>query len=86
SYPATGFALGVDRLLLSLAQKEKKSELFLVAGEEPGLVLKKAQTLRAEGKKVIAELRRITEQEAKLLSREKEAQLVWLGGVTYYGD
>jgi ATP phosphoribosyltransferase regulatory subunit len=86
SYPATGFALGVDRLLLSLAQKEKKSELFLVAGEEPGLVLKKAQALRVEGKKVIAELRRITEQEAKLLSREKEAQLVWLGGVTYYGD
>ena len=80
--PATGFALGVDRLLLSLVQEEKRRELFLVAGGEPDLVLKKAQALRSEGKKVIAELRRITEEEAKLLSEEKDAILVFLGGRT----
>ncbi len=86
SYPATGFALGVDRLLLSLPPKEKKNQLLLIAGGEPGLVLKKAKALRAHGKEVIAELRTMTEQEAKVMAQAKGAELVWLGGGSGHGD
>lgn len=78
-YPATGFALGVDRLLLSLSQEEEKEgqKIIFLAGTDAKKVIQKALTLREKGFRVITEVRKLTRSEAAKLAREKGAILNW---------
>lgn len=78
-YPATGFALGVDRILLSLSQEEngKRQKVILLAGTEAEKVIQKAFALRKKGLKVITEVRKLTRLEAAKLAHEKGAILNW---------
>lgn len=48
--PATGFALGMDRLALVLAQQEKEPLHYLIGGKDLRAMVAKAEQLRAEGK------------------------------------
>ncbi len=48
--PATGFALGMDRLALVLAQQEEEPRHYLVAGQNLRAMVAQADLLRAEGK------------------------------------
>ena len=83
--PATGFALGVERLLLSLparGKKERTTSLLAGAasrGDNTGAVIKKAKELRQQGHPVIMELRGLSRQEAAAMAREKRADLIWCG-------
>ena len=85
--PATGFALGVERLLLSLPPRKKRAkEAVLLAGVDSrrnnsGDVIRKAQDLRRQGKTVLVELRDLPRQEAAGIAREKGAELIWCGEV-----
>jgi len=47
--PATGFALGVDRLSLVLGHEEEEPVPYLIGGENFGLIIKKAEELRKQG-------------------------------------
>ncbi len=47
--PATGFALGLDRLALVLKQREKEAERYLVGGSDYAAVTAKAGELRSQG-------------------------------------
>jgi len=60
--PATGFAVGMDRLTLVLKNQEKEPPRYLVGGGNLQAVLQKADALRAEGK--------IVELDVERLSRE----------------
>jgi len=60
--PATGFALGMDRLTLVLKNQHKEPPRYLVGGENLPAVLQKADALRNEGK--------IAELDVERLSRE----------------
>jgi len=81
--PATGFALGVDRILLSLPSGEKekkeneKEKHFLLAGNDATAVITKAIQWRKNGKKVITEISGITRLEAEKLASKKGAALHW---------
>ncbi|MGI6145677.1 MAG: ATP phosphoribosyltransferase regulatory subunit [Peptococcia bacterium] len=83
--PATGFALGVDRILLSLSsegkgkkEKEKEKEkCYLLAGNDATTVITKATQWRKKGKKVITEFSGITRAEAEKLALKKGAVLHW---------
>ncbi|MDD4801633.1 MAG: ATP phosphoribosyltransferase regulatory subunit [Syntrophomonas sp.] len=48
--PATGFALGMDRLSLVLKNSEKESPHYIVGGQNWESVVKKADELRKDGK------------------------------------
>lgn len=81
-YPATGFALGVERLLLSL-KPGAKGELPLALAGVSGTaceILKKAAELREQGRTVITDLRPLNEKQAEALAEDKEARLVWFPG------
>lgn len=84
-YPAVGFALGVERILLSLPTMEDESRRVLVAGnigpDRTEQLLKKTNSLRAEGYIVITELRNLSKAEAENLAWENQAELCWLGEV-----
>ena len=83
--PATGFALGVDRILLSLLSGEKeqkesekeKEKRFLFAGNDAAAVITQALQWRKKGKKVITEISGITRSEAAKLALKKGAALHW---------
>ncbi len=47
--PATGFALGMDRLSLVLGHKEEELPYYLIGGKDFGLMVKKAEELRKQG-------------------------------------
>lgn len=77
--PATGFALGVERILLSLP-REGKSEAekpVLIAGNDAPAVINKASQYRKKRKKVITEIGRISRLEAEALARKKGAAFCW---------
>lgn len=78
-YPATGFAVGVERLLLSLKPEIGNDQPLLLAGQSgtAGNILIKAAELRGQGKTVIADLRPQDEKEARELAEYKGAQLLW---------
>ncbi|MCR4442571.1 MAG: ATP phosphoribosyltransferase regulatory subunit [Peptococcaceae bacterium] len=84
--PATGFALGVERLLLSLpGGEENEAPVLLAAGSEKESdrrrLLEKARELRSQGCPVILELRALKRGEAERMAREKGAKLIrWAGG------
>jgi len=82
--PATGFALGVERLLLSLPAEPPREQTILVAADfetvTAGQLLAQARSWRNEGYPVITELRKLTKLEAEKLAAEKKAKLCWLRG------
>ncbi|MDD4665181.1 MAG: ATP phosphoribosyltransferase regulatory subunit [Clostridia bacterium] len=80
--PATGFALGVERILLSLPQEEKakKEKPLLLVGTDAGKVISKALQLRKEGKRVFTEIGELSRWEAEKLALSKGAVLSWCGG------
>lgn len=75
--PATGFALGVERILMSVAKKQDTRRRFLVAGKEAREVLRQCRTLREKGYPAIAETRRITREEAAAIAAERGCELQW---------
>ncbi len=79
-YPATGFALGVERLLLSLPGNSSKDGMIMVAGNDIGQIIEKATELRKEGKPVIEVLKEITKEQADLWAKEKDMDLIWVQG------
>jgi ATP phosphoribosyltransferase regulatory subunit len=50
--PATGFALGMDRLALVLANQEKEPPHYLLGGTNLRAMVTRAEQLRREGKTV----------------------------------
>lgn len=60
--PATGFALGMDRLALVLAKQEEEPQHYLVAGKDLRAMVAQAEQLRAKGK--------IVEMDVEANSRE----------------
>lgn len=83
--PATGFALGIERIMLSFPPKQEMKKTVLLAGEAetnptPRALAEKAESLRHEGKNVILELRKLTPEQAAELAAKKEAELLlWQG-------
>lgn len=90
-YPATGFALGIERLLLSLPQKSGQMKPILLVGditkdiERPELI-NKANSLRTEGKPIILELKQLTKEQAEKLAIEIEADLLFWQGRKENGE
>lgn len=80
-YPATGFALGMERLLLSLPEKEEGTKQVLLACGQPGArrqLTQRAYAMREAGCRVIADQRTMTKEEAARLAEEKNAQLCYI--------
>jgi ATP phosphoribosyltransferase regulatory subunit len=76
--PATGFALGVERVLLSLPEikKSKPEKPYLLVGENAKVIISRARKLRQQGKKVITQIGSFTHEEAEELAKQSEAILV----------
>lgn len=77
-YPATGFALGLERVMLSLTRGNGGSENVMVAGANPADILKRCDELRKSGTPAIAELRKLSQAEAGNLAKDKNARLEWI--------
>ena len=61
--PATGFAIGMDRLALVLKEKEEEPVCYLVGGTDWELIVKKAQELREQGYTVEIDVQNCTREE-----------------------
>jgi len=61
--PATGFAIGMDRLALVLRGLDEEPARFLVGGADWNLVVKKAQELREQGYIVETDVQQCTREE-----------------------
>lgn len=68
--PATGFALGMDRLSLVLKCREPEPQHVLVGGQNPGQVAERCEALRQQGLVV----------EMDLLGRSRDQLASWLAG------
>ncbi|MDD2402470.1 MAG: ATP phosphoribosyltransferase regulatory subunit [Clostridia bacterium] len=77
NHPAIGFALGIDRIILSLSGKVEKGKPLFLAGKVLEDVISKARELRGEGVKVIMETKKITRSEAEEMAGKKGAKLFW---------
>ncbi len=79
--PATGFALGMDRLTLVLKSQHKEPPRYLVGGANLQAVLQKADALRLEGKIVELDVERLSREELqeKLAGRDHYT-LVYVDG------
>lgn len=75
--PATGFALGIERVLMSAAKNRDPKKTILVAGKTPRTVVQDCRRLREKGNTVIAETRDITREEAQVMAQEKGFELQW---------
>jgi ATP phosphoribosyltransferase regulatory subunit len=75
--PATGFALGVERILLSLPRKEKPQEenLVLLVGTTAQQVIPQALELRKKGNKVMTKIGEMSREDAERLALSKGAVL-----------
>lgn len=84
-YPATGFALGIERIMLSLPPtKDIQKPVLLVGDPAAGLasrdLFNKAESLRLQGKKVVLELKALTKEQASELAEKIGAELLlWQG-------
>lgn len=84
-YPATGFALGIERIMLSLRPKKDSNKPVLLVGDPAaGLtgwdLFNKAESLRRDGKNVILELKKLTKEQASKLAEKTGAELLlWQG-------
>lgn len=83
---ATGFALGVERILLSLpqditekAEGQEQASFVLVAGTDSGKVMERARQLRMTGRRVITEAEGLTRSQAEERAEGKGAILDWCG-------
>lgn len=79
-YPATGFALGIERLMLSLPGTSTKERVTMLAGNDLRQIIKKSAELRKEGKPVIEVLKEVTKEQAELCAQEKDMNLIWVQG------
>jgi ATP phosphoribosyltransferase, regulatory subunit len=79
--PATGFALGMDRLTLVLKSQHKEPPRYLVGGADLRKVLQKADSLRLKGKIVELDVERLSraELETKLSDRDQYT-LIYVDG------
>ncbi|MGI6588331.1 MAG: ATP phosphoribosyltransferase regulatory subunit [Peptococcia bacterium] len=86
--PATGFALGVERILLSLSREEKSEEEkpILLVGTTAQQVIPQALQLRKEGHKVMTEIGEISRTEAERLALSKRAVLSWCKEESEWGE
>ncbi|MEA4925024.1 MAG: ATP phosphoribosyltransferase regulatory subunit [Syntrophomonadaceae bacterium] len=79
--PATGFALGMDRLTLVLKSQHKEPPRYLVGGANLQAVLRKADALRLEGKIVELDVERLSREELqKKLAGRGHYTLVYVDG------
>lgn len=80
---ATGFALGIKRLLLGLEQQQKLKDLpgidWVLSGalEKRKEVFQKMQELRCQGKRVIVEME-LSEEELPIRGQELEAEYAYI--------
>ncbi|MCR4420229.1 MAG: ATP phosphoribosyltransferase regulatory subunit [Clostridia bacterium] len=81
--PATGFALGLERLLSALPEAAgpgPQDQAVLVAGRRLDLVLARAQELRREGRRVEMDLEHRTREEAEAYAAGRgRLPLEWVG-------
>lgn len=77
--PATGFALGMERLTMILDEADDLTVRYLVAGKNLNAVVKKAEQLRGEGKTVIMDLEeRNPEDLAAKLEKSPSTVLIYV--------
>lgn len=81
-YPSTGFALGIERMMLGKPVGKKSVKPIYLAAEEgkrQGL-FDEATRLREEGRRVLMETRVLTKEEAELQAQKAGAELLFLRG------
>ena len=79
--PATGFALGMDRLTLVLKNQEKEPPRYLVGGANLQAVLRKADALRTEGKIVELDVERLSRESLQeTLAGRDHYTLIYIDG------
>ncbi|MBO8158876.1 ATP phosphoribosyltransferase regulatory subunit [Thermosyntropha sp.] len=77
--PATGFALGVDRLALILDGERGEEEFYLVGGSELGKVMQKCEELRAKGYIVEMDVdKRSPEELRKMVETRGNCRLLYI--------
>ncbi|MDK2820777.1 MAG: phosphoribosyltransferase regulatory subunit [Clostridia bacterium] len=78
--PATGFAVGLERLLLALkgSLSKKQDKGYLVAGSDVAAVLKKAQEIRQSESVVVFDNQSKTREEAAGQAEKRGLNLIWL--------
>lgn len=84
--PATGFALGMDRLALILEEEEENYQRYLIAGQDLPAMINKAEALRAEGKIVVLDLQARNYEEAIVQSKNTGNVLVYVEALEKGGD
>jgi len=79
--PATGFAIGMDRLTLVLKNQEKEPPRYLVGGTNLQAVLHKADALRSEGKIVELDVERLSRESLQeTLAGRDHYTLIYIDG------
>jgi ATP phosphoribosyltransferase regulatory subunit len=68
---ATGFAMGIDRIMAVLPEKEKEKKDYLVMGKNFNNIYLKAQKLREEGKKVEIDINNMSYEDAEKYAQNK---------------
>ncbi|WP_366922846.1 ATP phosphoribosyltransferase regulatory subunit [Metallumcola ferriviriculae] len=77
---ATGFALGLERIMLALNNNDTKEVAgYLLVAPYPQ-VLTRARELRAEGKRVVTAFEELSRKEAETMAKEKGLTLIYGGG------
>lgn len=79
--PATGFALGVERVLLSLPPLMEKNRppLSLLVGTTAAEIIPRAIELRRKGERVMVQIGAMSRVDAEKLARDKGAVLFYQG-------
>ncbi|MHB8156787.1 MAG: ATP phosphoribosyltransferase regulatory subunit [Desulfocucumaceae bacterium] len=83
--PATGFALGIERIILSMPSANEMAKPILLVGDKaagikPEALAAKAKELRGAGRQVILELRTLGREQAAALAEKMGAELLlWQG-------
>ncbi|NLW58766.1 MAG: ATP phosphoribosyltransferase regulatory subunit [Firmicutes bacterium] len=78
--PATGFAIGMDRLALVLEEPDEEPAHYLVGGADWKQVVQKAQALRAQGYMVETDVQTCTREELERKAQQiGNCQVVYLG-------
>lgn len=81
SCPATGFAVGLERVLTARGNREEESfagKGYLVAGRNLGAVLRRAQELRREGMTVVIDGQSKDRQQATARAAARGLNLIWV--------
>ncbi len=82
--PATGFALGIERLLLSLQEEDAGEKTILLAGtgdeKDRKAMVEKARQLRVQGNAAVVSLTASDKEEAERHAVRINAELIWYKG------